>query len=94
MKNYLLEDIKREMDTNLDFAKVYIGASKSNESDMDRNEQDLYYYFNKILSNKNYESFPIEKRSLAFLFFKRSLVLKKMYNHYDVKSALMDLSKI
>jgi hypothetical protein len=93
MKNYLLEDIKRELDSTLDYAKVYVGASRSNESDLDRDEKDLYFYFNKTLNNKNYASFPIEKRSLAFLFFKRSLELKKMYNRHDIKSVLVDLSK-
>ncbi|MCB0478806.1 MAG: hypothetical protein KDC84_11605 [Crocinitomicaceae bacterium] len=93
MKNYLLEDIKRELDTTLDIAKVYTGASRSDDSDLDREEQDLYFYFNKTLSSKNYESFPIEKRSLAFMFFKRSLELKKMYNRHDIKSVLVDLSK-
>lgn len=93
MKNYLLEDIKRELDSTLDIARVYSGASKSSEEELDRDERDLFFYFNKTLSSQNYASFPIEKRSLAFLFFKRSLELKKMYNRHDIKSVLVDLSK-
>ncbi|MEZ4938472.1 MAG: hypothetical protein R2799_12860 [Crocinitomicaceae bacterium] len=93
MKNYLFEDIKRELDTTLDIAKVYTGASRSNDENFDREEQDLYFYFDKTLSSKNYASFPVEKRSLAFMFFKRSLELKKMYNRHDIKSVLVDLSK-
>lgn len=93
MKNYLFEDIKRELDATLDMAKVYAGVSRSNEEDLNRDEKDLYFYFDKTLNSKNYQSFPIEKRSLAFMFFKRSLELKKMYNRHDIKSVLMDLSK-
>ena len=93
MKNYLLEDIKRELDSTLDYARVYTGMSKSNEQDLNRDERDLFFYFNKTLNNKKYEQFPIEKRSLAFMFFKRSLELKKMYNLHDIKSVLLDLSK-
>lgn len=93
MKKYLFEDIKRELDTTLDIAKVYAGASRSNEEELDRDEKDLFFYFDKTLSSKNYASFPIEKRSLAFMFFKRSLELKKMYNRHEIKSVLVDLSK-
>ena len=93
MKKYLFDDIKRELDTTLDIAKVYTGVSSSNSEDLNRDEQDLYFYFDKTLSSKNYESFPVEKRSLAFMFFKRSLELKKMYNRHDIKSVLVDLSR-
>jgi len=94
MKNYLFEDIKRELDTNLDYAKVYSGGSKSNEEDLSRDERDLYFYFDKLLSKKTYDSFPKDKRSLAFLFFKRSLELKKMYNRHEIKSVLVDLGRV
>lgn len=93
MKNYLLEDIKRELDANLDYAKVYEGMSKSNEEELNREERDLYFYFDKLLSKKTYESFPENKRSLAFLFFKRSLELKKMYNRHEIKSVLVDMGR-
>jgi len=41
MKNYLFDDIKRELDKTLDIAKVYAGVSRSNTEDLNRDEQDL-----------------------------------------------------
>lgn len=93
MKKYRFDDIKRELGTALDMAKVYVGVSQSNIKDLNRDEQNLYFYFDKTLRSKNYKGFPIEKRSLAFMFFKRSIELKKIYNRHDIKSVLVDLSK-
>lgn len=93
MKNYFLEDIKRELDATLDYAKVYNGATIHDENELNRDERDMFFYFNKTLNHENYNNFPIERRSLAFLFFKRTLILKKMYDRYKIKNALLDLSK-